>query len=340
MKIEPFAYDTLDTDELVAGLHSPDYSDSWKTGARAALSQRGVTHAQIETKNPLRALAVTGDRPLPPLSLNAVASGARLRRVTRWSLAWVRIAVVSAFLTLAHQENGEPIGAVFIAVILYLALRIPTAAVIAVPLRLVEVTVSSLRPPRLLLLRPFNNRTLAGALKPFVRRHVARYGHVYTLQDDYFSNPTVEISGWWLSWLLVHPNIRSEWDLDRLRRHLQRARGTFTWLARRNGVIPVASSHEWWQRTMHQLASSCDAIVMDISQSTEGLMWELQELRTLELKSRVVFVAHSDHHEDAAILLKRCFPGSDLTLHTYHDWGWLLDTSFHRAMCATISASV
>jgi hypothetical protein len=157
-----------------------------------------------------------------------------------------------------------------------------------------------LRPARILVLRPFNATDQRYGLMKLMRQ-LCFLGHIYTLEDTVFRGNSGCLPGggsWAWGWprllLTFRLSITTEhgvWKLQRAIGH--RFRRNLNWILARHKVFAVNVSNEWWQRCVQVLVNACDAIVIDVSTSRAGVMWELSEIAHYELSERCVFISNS-----------------------------------------------
>jgi hypothetical protein len=100
----------------------------------------------------------------------------------------------------------------------------------------------------------------------------------------------------------------------------------------------VRTSDAWWRMTAQLLMDSSDAIVMDLSQMSEGVGWELDLIRESRAARRVVFIALWGKLEEAeAALAAR---GIDAVVHHYAPDGEIQRRlQFRAAMLAAMRAT-
>ena len=154
-------------------------------------------------------------------------------------------------------------------------------------------------PPRFLFLRPFNRGLLSRPLKRVARREVAPFGHLYTLSD-------ADIK---VSWYIRIPillgqlalfsfrmrRIRDQKQIPRLSRAVDR-----TWLRNINWcmsigkIFPVASSDDHWRRVVDCLLTRSSAVIIDVSDLRENVMWEIDRAKSLGVEARILYLISSD----------------------------------------------
>lgn len=235
------------------------------------------------------------------------------------------------------------------------------------PSLLVWFFASALRrhPARITLLRKFNVRHLSEPLERVLAQELRPYGHIATLSDRYIRH---ERFGWLQTallslgnplaalWFVVGLPIRFVWRLfdrsamgpavvlnardyrnlaarlrDRIGLNVQAAMVS-------KEAFMVRTSDAWWRMTAQLLMDSSDAIVMDLSQMSEGVGWELDLIRDSGAERRVVFIALWGKLEEAeAALAAR---GIDAVVHHYAPDGEIQRRpQFRAAMLAAMRAT-
>jgi hypothetical protein len=220
-------------------------------------------------------------------------------------------------------------------------------------------------PARITLLRKFNVRHLSEPLERVLSHELRPYGHIATLSDKYIRH---ERFGWLQTallslgnplgalWFVIGLPIRFVWRLfdrsvmgpavvlnardyrnlaarlrDRIGLNVQAAMVS-------KEAFMVRTSDAWWRMTAQLLMDSSDAIVMDLSQMSEGVGWELDLIRESRAARRVVFIALWGKLEEAeAALAAR---GIDAVVHHYAPDGEIQRRlQFRAAMLAAMRAT-
>lgn len=152
-------------------------------------------------------------------------------------------------------------------------------------------------PARILVFRRFHRRRENAALRHIVVGHLARFGHVLTLADTRVKTP------WYVrfpvllgqsTFMHFRPRrVRRAQDLDRLDALLCERRWlNVNWLLSIRKIFPVACSDELWQRCIARLLPTATLVLIDVSQPSESLAWELAECKRMGVTNRVVAIAN------------------------------------------------
>ena len=161
---------------------------------------------------------------------------------------------------------------------------------------------------RILLLRPFGEARMTGALKALVCAHLGQAGYVFTLSDRHYK-PNLwvrlfaELGGFFalLAMYVASPILRTSRRIatikgERSFRGLQKKLlhelrpAIYSFLAGEQ-AFNIRSTDAWWQLSIRLLMHSCDAIVVDLSKVKTGTEWELRELHRRSLLEKCIFVA-------------------------------------------------
>ena len=250
-----------------------------------------------------------------PISVITIAVGVLFLAVLAYTLIGTVIVLFDAFNLWMHPRElsleesfGYGIGKVWPVVlvmvygILYLlpfTLTLPLCA----PIVALWQT-----PPRFLLLRPFNRALLSRPLRRMVRREVAPFGHLYTLSDADIKVPWYIRIPLLLGQLALFSfrmrRIRDKTQISRFVRAVDR-----TWLRNINWcmsfgkVFPVASSDQAWQGLVDCLMKRCSAVIIDVSDLRENVMWEIDRAKSLGLETRTLYLMSSDQADKSQGIL-------------------------------------
>ena len=168
-------------------------------------------------------------------------------------------------------------------------------------------------PKRIVVFRRFNAAYENRQLRRIVSRHLAVFGHLFTLADREIHIPLgvrIPVLLGQLGFTHFRPIVvRDAAGLARLKAVLQRRwRLNVNWLVSRRKIFAVRSADAQWQACVQTLLDGADLAVMDISQPRDFLAWEIAEVRRHGLRDRLVFLADADAR-DAALRWLATQPG-------------------------------
>ncbi len=179
-------------------------------------------------------------------------------------------------------------------------------------------TIFRRKPARVLLLRKFNMRAASEPLERMLAQELRPYGHIASLSDKHIkrdafgwlgeailslSNPLAAI------WFVLGMPVRFVWrlfdrsamgpavvlnarDYRNLAKRLRDRIGLNAQVALvSKEAFLVRTSDAWWRMVVRLLMESSDAIVVDLSQVTEGTAWELDVIAEEGAAARCVFVS-------------------------------------------------
>jgi len=214
------------------------------------------------------------------------------------------------------------------------------------------------RPSRILLLRPFQTKKVAKALKRFVRKNVAFHGHTFTLADKYvkesrflywvnhvprspvdivliplmlFFKPLRQLQRWIRvsgagSYGLLHDRMSRRFTLN------------YLWLFSWNKMLMVRSSDAWWKPCIDLLMYSSQLIIVDLSWVKQGTEWELDQINRRDLEGKSVFIVPQEKAEYAREIIARFWPDDEPPppLHEYDGSGRLVNRVAYEEDVASI----
>lgn len=349
----------LDAEALSAAAENPDHSQAGRAAAAAAARTRG--------------LALQRWRIVVPGFISAVdlADGERLffgwgRVVRVWSGRLVFSPLLAMLALAVFAEASPPTDRAFAEHAIETVWAPLIGGVMLIAL-VVWFFASALRrrPARIVLLRKFNVRALSAPLERMIGRELRPYGHIASLSDKH-----VKADAWgWLSsailslsnplagiWFVIGAPFRFIWrlfdrsrmgpatvidarDYRNLARRLRDRIGLNVQVASASkDAFLVRTSDAWWRLVVRLLMDSADALVVDLSQVSEGTAWELDAIRDENASARCVFVALWDKREDAQAALTRwgfanaCFPYTQAGEMRQH-------AEFRAAMLAAMRAT-
>jgi hypothetical protein len=77
------------------------------------------------------------------------------------------------------------------------------------------------------------------------------------------------------------------------------------WMVARSKVFAVRCADDIWQSSVWHMVQVCDIILVDVSEMTGNLAWELDLLRTFERLDDCMFIALRGHEVPAGIAVAR-----------------------------------
>ncbi len=173
------------------------------------------------------------------------------------------------------------------------------------------------RPPRLLLLRPFNRGRLTRPLRRLVRTEIGNFGHVYTLADTdirvrwYVRVPL--LLGQFALLSFRARRIRGPRQVARLSAALDRTwLRNVNWCLAVNKSFPIASSDACWQQVVQLLVERVDAILVDAVDLRPNVLWEIELCRRLQREQRVLFLVPAERRDEALATLGELLPSEGL----------------------------
>lgn len=327
----------LDAEDLAAAAENPDHSEAGRAAAVEAARERGLELMRWR-------LEVPGFVRPADLARGELLFFGWGRAVRAWSgrviylsfLLILALAFVAEFLRdgSLRLPPGATSGdqAVFAHVIE--EVWGPSIGIVTLAALLVWFFASAFRrrPARVLLLRKFNVRALSVPLERMMARELRPYGHIASLSDKHLrhdnwgwlsmamlsiSNPLAAI------WFVIGAPVRFIWRLfDRSRmgpvtvlsardyrslvRRLRDRIGLNVQIAvGAKEAFLIRTSDAWWRIVVRLLMDSSDAILVDLSQISEGTAWELEVIREEETAARCVFVSLWGKAEEAQSALAR-----------------------------------
>lgn len=155
-------------------------------------------------------------------------------------------------------------------------------------------------PRRIIAFRRFHiaeNRKLSRLLT----RYLAPYGHVFTLADERIHiSWTVRIPLFLGQLSFIHFRPRIVRDAGRLKvlgRLLgQRVRLNVNWLVSYRKLFAIRSSDEYWRACVELLLERADLALIDISEPSEALQWEVSQCLE-RMPGRTILLAAEDQRE-------------------------------------------
>lgn len=313
---------SLDTEQLLACCKWPDHTASAGAVIRKELQSRGLAAEAI-------------DGWLPPASNITVPPRAPSDLRDRWQsleapafalarfLAFVGLAGLIVFLLFAPFEISTRTNTGVIP-IAFGALVCGWGALLLIVIP-VGTLIRLLTPTRILLLRPFDQRSMTRTLKRIVLRHVGSFGHVYTLSDiHYRPNPFIRLGDMiatgvrYAIAVLLRPSIRVA-TVKNARTYLALAgrlegglKPAFRHFISGGQAYNIKSTDRWWQWCIDLLMHSSNAVVMDISRVSTGSAWEIEHIDVRDTLSRTIFIAQEAHEKHGSEALQRLLGDAQL----------------------------
>jgi len=335
----------LSDDELRVAAILPGHSEAGQAAALAELAQRGAP------PEPVPEFAAPSFFSLADLEnpQKAALAGERVRLVAGFVAAglFAAIFVMAGFEVLsdgaAFDGRSRDIGMVF--------------GVLLIPTGIVLFLASWLRsrPVRMVLLRKFNERRLGRRYKRLIDTELQPFGHVIALADKHVRRSTFE----WLAgmvgrafgslpaaviaiiaiplMMLLRATDRTRWGPalvaaprdfrllsarleDRLELNIETSFIAKAYLIR--------TSDEWWRLVVRMQMASADVIVLDLSEVTQGTVWEIETIGRFGLWDRVVRVAADDRADTAR---DAAAGAPEAPLFLYDAFGGMVDRAAFRA---------
>ena len=219
-------------------------------------------------------------------------------------------------------------------------------------------------PDKILLLRPFDEARISGALKKLNKRALSYRGFTFTLADKHLqdslaifvlANIPVDLGSLLTVWYrplyrrmhrrvfverprdltIVRLRLRSRWSLIRFWQ---------AWFGLSDRINKFGSRNELWKDCMDLMLDDCQVIVVDMTRVGEGTLWELHELMRRRYGYKSVFVLRGDEadQEKANALLQQLGAEHSFeppTIHRYNPNGSLVDqAAFEEAYAAAVAS--
>jgi hypothetical protein len=286
---------------------------------------------------------------LTDVAIRQFRSAAQLRLALGTSLRWMAIALALFFFTLlavvvgvgVSDVPGADVGAGLLALLLLVFYAVffvvpgIVVALVALPLIL-----GWRDPERILVLRPFNRPDHSGPLRGLIRREVAGYGHTYTLADValrvrwYVTVPVLLGQLGLLSFRLRR--VTGPPGLERLARAVShRRRRNLNWAIARSKVFAIRCTDEVWRHAVRQMVQTCDAVLIDVTDLTGHLAWEIDLLRDLGRLPDCIFLSSHGTEGPAATAVERQV-GSTVQVQGFDGAGRLVAPRTFRYALAAI----
>lgn len=203
---------------------------------------------------------------------------------------------------------------------------------------------------RILLLRPFDEKQLAYALKRFVVKQLGRTGLVFTLADrNYKPNLIARIAELFqfgpglILYLIVAyvfgPALHNSRRIARVTGKFkfraladslrQNIRMNYWSLLSGDAGFNIRSANDWWQRCVHLLMNSCEIVVIDLSNVKEGMIWEINQLQAKGILEKCLFIVNEANAAHANVSVRQHFHSDKMPMvHVYSAAGRMKDRTF------------
>lgn len=161
-------------------------------------------------------------------------------------------------------------------------------------------------PGHFLLLRPFSKKWNRGIVKRLMRRNVAPYGHIYTLSDSkikipwYIQIPIIlgQLSLFLFRFRTIYrPEQLEKLELAIRRRWLRNLNWSLSYMK----IFPVTCMDFSWKACVSRLLSDMDVIIIDLSETKTGVIWELDRCKELGVLDKVLFVKRENPKADSIL---------------------------------------
>jgi hypothetical protein len=198
---------------------------------------------------------------------------------------------------------------------------------------------------RIVLLRPFGEKSLTRSLKRFLLLEMAGRGNIITLSDKNFK-PNIIVAGLgkigWPFIFLVNPIFRGSRRIGRVKNDK-----TFYKLAKfiispigirvSNGIscgqaFNIQCKDSWWKCCVSLLLDTSDIVLVDLSKVKHGTEWEIEEIVKRNIVDRCLFVVAQDWAESAREVMERYFgsAATGIAIYLYDHNGMPCDQSGFR----------
>lgn len=307
----------------------------------------------VATETPAEGIAAADEPRLPneaasttPLVSDTAGAAALERLMTRrrrWRragplvmTAWIVMVMAPAILSVAVPV---PIAPEFVGALL------PFSLLLLILIFFRIRWLFTRRPRIVLLLRPFSEPTVNDALVRLVQRHVGFLGFTYTLADaDVVAHEMQHrVLGAIPGVNVLTPRrfgARTRGELMQLTASLDETmRRTWGWLFSRRRLFVVPASDTFWRDAVQLLIESADVVLVEVSETAPGVVWEFEQLRRSAAGAGVVFLARPDRRENAQRSVDHFFHRRADQLFTYDERGALTDErGFLRAVAQGLAA--
>ena len=163
-------------------------------------------------------------------------------------------------------------------------------------------------PYTFVFLRPFSHQSTSKALKRLVARGLAGFGFFYTLAD----------AGIQQKWYVEYPvllgqlsflqfrsrKIKYRQDAERLPAMIKRRRlRILNWVVSKNKIFPMACVDAQWRYCVGSLMYYANIVIVDLTEVSPNVLWEIQESERLNLRHKVIFITPRSKLEESMRIL-------------------------------------
>ena len=166
------------------------------------------------------------------------------------------------------------------------------------------------QPKRFLVLRRFDDQAASRTLNRALNRYLAPTGHVYTLADQ-----DIRVH-WYIRFPLIFTQliflhfrqgrIRSRSGMERFLKSMDVgwARNV-NWIVARSKTFAIRCTDAVWREVVEALTTKVDAVLVDVSQRSDHLAWEIGRLISSGRLPRTIFMARQACVTEATEFLTR-----------------------------------
>jgi len=209
------------------------------------------------------------------------------------------------------------------------------------------------QPVRILLLRPFNEKKISKSIRRFTKKNLRGWGHVVTLSDHHINESFLRNSTIYsfsprrlIGQALVLPifplvrlpplivAVRKEHHFQRLHAVL-RNRYNLNYFSIFNVIRKIRCTDALWKRVVLFLISNTDIIIVDLTATKSGTLWEIEQLAKNGYLGKCIFIAEESRDTGSHALCSLL--GTDAQkIYRYHKNGNALDSREIEAVIASI----
>ena len=165
-------------------------------------------------------------------------------------------------------------------------------------------------PARILVLRGFGRDDASRTLRRLLRDRVAPLGHVYTLADRDIRIPWyVRLPVIFTQLVFLHfrqQRVRDDRTLRKLVQSMEvRWARNINWFVSWSKTFPVRSSDDCWRDVVRELGRRADLVLIDISQPSENLAWEIGQCLGGDSTARLILLTEDRSVPEARRFLER-----------------------------------